>query len=344
MNYADTYALVLSGKKVLNGARWKASTQMFELKLLQWVANKRAELLAHTYTPKPPYIFWLSERGKTRKITSHHISDRMVYKAFVTYELWPAVMPYILPSNSASQIGKGTTYAIKLFRKHLAHAYKKCGRDFWVVTYDFHDYFGSIPHDKAYEMIAPWLSSEEARHFLRVYFDNFPGHTGIGIGGEPSQVIAIVYPQKLDHRINQICGVIASGRYMDDGYAVCSDKESAAAVIEEIRAQTKALGLTINEKRTCKHYMKNESVTFLKKRTFIDERGKIVMRLTRKNVRLELSRLKYQAQKVKEGVMPIQSARDSFQAWYSYALPYQSFHARQRVLNKYKEYFKEVCV
>ena len=95
---------------------------------------------------------------------------------------------------------------------------------------------------------------------------------------------------------------------MDDGYAVCSDK-SAAAVIEEIREQTKALGLTINEKRTCKHYMKNESVTFLKKRTFIDE-GKIVMRLTRKNVRLELSRLKYQAQKVKEGVMPIQSARE----------------------------------
>ena len=91
-------------------------------------------------------------------------------------------------------------------------------------------------------------------------------------------------------------------------------------------------------------WKRNESVTFLKKRTFIDERGKIVMRLTRKNVRLELSRIKYQAQKVKEGVMPIQSARDSFQAWYSYALPYQSFHARQRVLNKYKEYFKEVCV
>lgn len=342
MEYTDAYALVISGKKVLNGARWKASTQMFELRMLQWMSHKRSELVAQSYTPKPPFIFWLSERGKSRKITSHHITDRMVYKSFCMFELWPAVSPYVMPSNSASQIGKGTTYAIKLFRKHLAHAYRKRGRSFWVVTYDFHDYFGSIPHKEAYEMIAPWLSSDEARHFLKVYFENFVGSVGIGIGGEPSQVIAIVYPQTIDHRVLQIKGVMAAGRYMDDGYVVCNDKQTAAEVIKEVREQAKALRLTLNEKRTSMFNMEKDTVTFLKKRTFLDPKGKIVMRLTRKNVKLELARLKYQASKVAEGVMPMTSVRESFNAWYSYSIPYQSYHARKRVLNQYREYFKEV--
>jgi hypothetical protein len=336
----DFGKLLESGVKCCNGGRWKPSIQMFELNLLQWTAETKRKLETNTYKPKKTNDFLLNERGKQREIKAHHVSDRMVYKSFCKYELIPATENLIVSGNSASQVGKGTDYAIKKFRADLVHAYKVCkGRDFYVYTFDFHNYFGSIPHEKADELIGSRLSDNRSKRIFREYMDVFPGDVGIGIGGEPSQVVAVAFPSSIDRMIECDPNVIAYGRYMDDGYIIMKSKEDLRDLSQRFKIKCNDMGMILNEKHTKMSWMEKDSITFLKKRTFVSETGKIVMRLTRKNVTFELRRLKMQRKALDRGEMPMSSIRDSFQCWCSYARKYNSYHAMVTVTKRYCEYF-----
>ena len=332
--------LLQTAEKCCNGGRWKPSVQMFEVNILQWVASKKKELENGSYRPRTTRPFQITERGKIRLIRAHHICDRMVYKSFVKYELSPATETLILSGNSASQKGKGTDYAINKFKKDLAHAYKVCGgRDFYVYTYDFHNYFGSIPHKNTYDQIAPRLSDDGSRFLLKQYLNLFEDGIGVGIGGEPSQVIAVVYPSCLDRMIECDPAIIASGRYMDDGYFIAKRKNDIKNLVKRFEFGCKKKGLEINPKHTKLHWMEKDSITFLKKRTFITETGKIVMRLTRENVTMELHRLDQQKKAYDRKLIPMKAIEMSFQCWCSYAIKYNSYHSMITVTRRYCDRF-----
>lgn len=333
-NEVTEYKHILEcAKKVCNGGRWKAGTQMFEMNILQWTADIKRKLDNDEYEFKPTNNFTIKERGKTRDIKAHHISDRAVMKAYSKYELCPAVEGLIMNNNSASQKGKGTDHAIIIFREALAHAYKKFGTDFCVGTYDFHDYFGSIPHDKAIEKIGSRLS-HEGKELFEKYSKLF--EVGYGIGGEISQITSIAYPSSIDREIACQPFVIASGRYMDDGWFITETKEEAQKVHAIIDKKSKEHGLTINEKRTGISRMKYESVTFLKKRTKITKSGQIVMKLTRKNIRNR----KRAIEKQKNDNIPMLSIVQSAQSWFSYARKYRSDKAKMDLAKKFSNKHK----
>lgn len=327
----DFHNLLEAGVRCCNGGRWKAATQNFEINILQRTAMNKKMLESGTFRPKKTNDFTLCERGKERMIRAHHINDRQVYKSFVRNELIPATDCMVMEYNSASQPGKGTEHAIKAFRRALTKAYKKYGRNFFVWTYDFTNYFGSIPHEPAVEMSR--LTDERSRWLLRQYSDLFA--EGYGIGGEPSQRIAVIYTADLDGFVAAYPGVMCSGRYMDDGWAISSDRDVLKTLDAEFKARVEKKGLTVNAKRTNIADMSRQSVVFLKKRTSITETGRIVMKLSRTNVRDEIRRIKWQ----KAHDVPKETILDSFQCWCAYARKYQSDKQMLRVANFWSHEF-----
>lgn len=332
--------LLREGEKSCNGGRWKSRNQIFEINILRNTSRNRKRLLNGTFKYRRTHDFALRERGKWRHIQSHHISDRQVQKAFCKYELLPATENKILPNNAASQVNKGTDYMIRQFRADLSHAYRVCkGRHFYVFVYDFHNYFGSIPHEQSLREIGQSLSDDQSRKMLHEYADIFSGEVGYGIGGEPSQVIAVTYPASIDRMIACNPDVLGSGRYMDDGYAITKTLEAAHKVEQDFIAAAQRKGLVVNEKRMQIYNMEKDVITFLKKRTSMTESGKIIMRLTRENIRDEIRRIKYQKKEYDAGRMPMESIEQSIECWSAYAVKYQSYKARVRVLDCYAKTF-----
>lgn len=332
-DFTDYRELLEAGRKCCNGYRWKQSVQMFELHIIRWTAKNRKELVSYKWKPKKTHDFIINERGKKREIKAHYIRDRQVYKSYNKVVLKPSFEPLLVESNSASREGKGTDYAIKQFRQDLAHAYKKWGRDFYVVTYDFHNYFYSIDHEQIKEDLTKYVIDRQ--DIFEEYIDIFD-EVGIGIGGEPSQTIAITYPHKLDRHLLCSQKVLRSGRFMDDGYAICHTKRDAVETLKEIYDYSDMLNLTINEKHTRISYMETDSVIFLKKRTRIAENGKIIMHLTRENVNAELRRIHHQSQ---SDIQPMESILQSFSSWTSYALKYGGYYQVVRVSHYFSTVF-----
>ena len=340
MSYSDVYDfknLLNVGLDCCKGGRWKYSIQAFEMTLLRNTAANKKKLESGKYKPKKTNNFKLCERGKWRDIKAHHITDRQVYKSFCNNELDKVIKNQVLENNSASQVGKGTDHSIRLFRKGLTKAYRKFGRDFYVVTADYHNYFGSIVHDKVSDIIH--LSDEQSANIMTQYIDIFDGNIGIGIGGEPSQKISVVYPSKIDRTLACDKRVISSGRYMDDIFVICHLKSEAQDILKIIINMSNGLGLQLNMKRTKISYMQKDSVVWLKKRTHLTESGKIIMELTRKNVRDEVRNIKRQKEQIENGERPLRSAFESIQCWSSYAVKYNSRQQMMRAIKFFMEQF-----
>lgn len=326
-----------AGHACMKNNKWKGSIMWFDIDFGKHISYLHLCLETKSYTPQCTRDFMLRERGKWRLIKAHHIIDRVWYKSWCTHDLLPQVQGKIMYNNSASQVGKGTDQSIGLFRQALAKAHKAFGNDFYVVTTDYHNYFGSIPHEQIVQEIGfKDLRSEAA---LRSYLSVFPGDYGIGIGGEPSQIIAIMYIGRLDRTIACNCPVFASGRYMDDSWFICKTLDDCKYTLDKFITISESLGLIINNKRTQMHHMTHESVTWLKKRTHLDDNGKIIMKLVRNNVRDRIRTTNRHKELIDAGIMPIQCAFDSIQCWCAYAIKYNSYHSMKRVVEHFSEVF-----
>lgn len=326
-----------AGYACMKNNKWKTSIMSFETNFIEHITYLYQCLQDGTYIPEPTTDFMLRERGKWRLIKAHHIIDRVWYKSWCTHDLLPQVQGKIMYNNSASQVGKGTDQSIGLFRQALTKAHKAFGNDFYVVTTDYHNYFGSIPHEQIVQEIG--FKDPRSEAALRSYLSVFPGDCGIGIGGEPSQIIAIMYVGRLDRTITCNCPVFASGRYMDDSWFICKTLDDCKYTLDKFITISESLGLTINEKRTQTHHMTHESVTWLKKRTHLDDNGKIIMELVRNNVRDRIRTTNKHRELVDAGIMPIECAFDSIQCWCAYAIKYNSYYSMKHVVEHFSEVF-----
>ena len=332
----DYERLQRSGIKCCRGGRWKASIQSFEMTLARTTARSRRRVINHTYIPGRTNDFEITERGKRRLIRAHLVQDRQIFKSFCDYELKPAIANYILDHNNASQVGKGTDRAIKQFRQGLAKAYRKYGRDFYVVTYDYHNYFGTLDHDIIKRNIPV---SESSYYLLDAYVDIFEriDHTyaGIGIGGEPSQDISVAYCSKIHRAIAGDPHVIDAGWYMDDGYIITHTKDEARNALTRVIALSDKYHLQINFKRTKINWMEKDTVLWLKKRTHLTPSGKIIMKLVPGNIKDQIMRINEYKYMIDKGWMPQEPADISIMCWMTYSKPYNSNYQRLRVLRHY---------
>ena len=167
---------------------------------------------------------------------------------------------------------------------------------------------------------------------LTVYFIRcFPGDFGLGLGSEISQISAVYYPNSIDHYMKDTLQVHGYARYMDDSYAISESLDKLREYRDIIAQKSAEQGLQLNDKMTQITRFDGGSFVYLKKRVFITEDNRIVMRLTPKNITQRRRGIKKQNILIAEGRMTPESRQQSFNSWRGYAEKYDSHTSVMRL-------------
>lgn len=275
-----------------------------------------------------------------RFIQSVHISERTVQKCLNNYGIKPLIEPRLIYDNGASRKGKGTEFAIKRLRKHLASHYRRHGLKGGILIMDIHDYFNSIPHDRLLPMMRKAIKDDELYEQAKYFIDAF-GDTGLGLGSELSQIAAIYYPNGIDHFVKEKLHIKGYGRYMDDMYLIHEDIDYLKHCWHEVEKELDKLGLSLNPKTQIIRFDKGESFHFMKRRFRITETGRVLTRLERRNVTRRRRVLKRQRKALTDGRANYDSISQSYQSWRGYALKWDSRKTVSNMDNIYYHLFRE---
>lgn len=308
-----------------NGVRWKASVQRFEINKLRWASGIQKDLLDGTYKSKGTVKFDIVERGKLRHIQAQHVRDRAAQKIICNGALRPTVYPCLVYDNSASQQGKGTEFALNRLKEHLRWYIARHGKRGVIVITDLHSYFDSIPHSGAVRRMTKHIEDPKIINFTAQTIREYDGEMGLGLGSEVSQIGAICYTDPIDRIVKEKYGIHCYGRYMDDSYFICPDRKIAEQCLNDIRAELVKLGLQMNEKKTIIHNLASDDFVYLKKRVHIEDTGKIIFRLTRKNINDERRKIKLQRAEYDAGRMRRENINQSYETWRGYAKKYCAY-------------------
>lgn len=273
-------------------------------------------LASKKYVPRKYSIFFIRE-PKLRVIMSQSIKDKIVNHLVAKYILIESFDDILIDSNCATRKGKGTHYAINLFKKYLNEMKMKCEK-FYVLKFDISKYFYNISHDIVREIIKKRIKdkdaikildniisstnlpyvNEEINHLKQINKKNleidkiplYEKNKGFPIGNMTSQIIACIYLNDLDHFIKEKLKIKRYIRYMDDGILVCADKNHLRYSLNQIRNFLKKYNLELNSKT--KIYKSTESIEFLGFNFLIKD--KIILKVrkqTKKRFKYKLKKL-----------------------------------------------------
>ena len=310
------------------------------------------ELKNKTYKVTKCKEFKLNERGRQRFIFNVDIRDRVVRHALCDYIIQPNIEPYLIYNNSASRKGKGLSFAREQFEEDLHNFYlENHSNEGYVGFIDFSKFYDNIRHDKIKEYLYPkipseyhWLldvilesfevdvsymTDEEFDDCLNWKYDQIEYHnlvtndmkTGqkmmkksVGIGDQISQNIGIFFPTKIDNYTKIVRSQKRYGRYMDDMYIICKDKQELISIIEGIKERAKEIGLFVNPKKTRISKL-SKTFKFLQIKYFLTDKGKVVKRINPQTLTRERIRLKAYKKLLDKGQLPYEDIRNAYKSW-----------------------------
>lgn len=180
--FYDANILYEAGTKSMKGSKFKKSTQLFEMNQLLETAKLQRDLMNGSYEPTSGEKFVISERGKTRYITSNTMRDKTVNHVLCDEVLTPAIEPKLIYDNGASQKGKGVSFHRKRFEAHLHDYYNSHHtNEGYILLVDFSGYYANIHHEKCLEVLDYFMeisnldleTVETAEQLLRKIFKSF---------------------------------------------------------------------------------------------------------------------------------------------------------------------------
>lgn len=292
LNYI-TFDSLLKGLNIsCSGVRWKTSVTQYELNRLKNTAILLKEIKDETYKISKYQEFDIYE-PKHRHIKATRIRDRQVQRCICEEYVYKAITKSFIYDNCACQIGKGTLFAIKRLKKHIQTFYhKNHNNNGYILKCDIHHFFESIDHTIAKKLIEKQITDIKIRQMIFDIIDSF-GDKGIGLGSQVSQLIALLYLNKLDHFIKEKLHIKYYVRYMDDFILIHKDKEYLKYCLKQIIKILTDIKLELNNKTEIQPLYKG--IMFLNWRYILTDSGKVILipnkyRLTRK--RKKLNKLK----------------------------------------------------
>ena len=156
--FYDANNIYEAGTKAIAGSNFKQATQLFEMNQLLETAHLQRDLREGRYEPEPGRKSIISERGKTRFITSNVMRDKTVNHVLCDEVLSPSIAPFVIYDNDASQKGKGVKHHRDRIEVQLYDYYQRHGNNpGWILLVDFSGYYPNIPHDKCLEVMDGFL-------------------------------------------------------------------------------------------------------------------------------------------------------------------------------------------
>ena len=349
MRLADNYDTVFSYANLYQSYRqcrknvsWKASVQRYITQAPLNLLHTHNRLMAGKYKSPGFFEFDLYERGKLRHIRSTVIDERVVQRCLCDNALVPVLTSTFIHDNGASMQGKGYDFAIRRLCQHLHEHYRKYGQEGYILLFDFSKFFDNVSHALVKGILRKHFTDERILAITEHFVDAF-GDTGLGLGSQISQVLALASANRLDHFAKEVLRIRGYGRYMDDGYLIHHDKEYLHHCARHIRAICDELGITLNTRKT-QVVKLSHGFTWLKVRFFLTPTGKVVKKIYPRSVTKMRRKLKAFRQKVVDGEMTLIDVYGSWQSWRAYAQRFDSYHTVQRMAELYDRLFtcKEV--
>lgn len=317
------------------GVAWKHSVQYYEMYLLKNIFDTVRSVENKIAVTRGFVCFDINERGKTRHIKSPHICERVMQKALCDKCLVPILKRPLIYDNGACLQGKGTQFARKRIQRHLAEYYRKYGNSGYVLTIDFSKYFDNIDHESLFQMLSEQIKDKTLLALTKYYVQEF-GPVGIGLGSQVSQILAVFFPNKIDHFIKEKLRMRFYGRYMDDSYILCNSKEDLQNALKEISKLCEKYKIRLNPKKTRITPIKH-GVDFLHCRYKFGRTGKIIKSGGRESVKRERRKLKKFRKKLDEGELDRKQIAEFYSSWRGFM---QYFDSKTLLKNTDKLYNK----
>lgn len=342
----DANNLVLAFNKSKSGVEWKASVQRYNMNLLKNINSTVKALESGENISNGFITFWLCERGKLRLIKSVHIWERVVQRSLCDNALVPTLQSGLVYDNGASMEGKGIHFALKRLEAHLNRFYRKNGfsNDGYILVIDFSKYFDNIPHEPVYADLERNFTDVRilnlADQLIRPFCaEDAEVKKSLGIGSQISQILAVRFPNEIDHFIEQDLGIERHARYMDDSYLIHESKEYLQECLVVLEEKFREKGIIVNTKKT--QIIKLSSwFTFLKFRYKLTESGRIVVKPCHDSITRERRKLTKLDVKFQDGEIEFEDMRCQYSSWRGY-IEYADAH---RTIRNMDEYFNRLFV
>lgn len=342
----DANNLVLAFKKSQSGVSWKASVQRYEMNLLKNIFETVNLLEAGEDVSRGFIIFWLCERGKMRRIKSVHIWERVVQRSLCDNALVPVLQNGLVYDNGASMKGKGIHFALNRMKAHLHEFYRENGysNDGYILLIDFSSYFDNILHGPVYEDLERNfsdrrilnLSAQLIRPFCEDRKDGL--EKSLGIGSQISQILAVRFPNQIDHFIEEELHIRHHARYMDDSMLIHRNKEYLRFCLGVLEEKFRERGIIVNTKKT--QIVKLSSwFTFLKWRFRLNENGRVIIKPCHDSITRERRKLHRLKRKFDAGAIVPDDMRAQYDSWRGYIGYGNSYRTIRRMDELYNRLF-----
>ena len=336
---ADANNLMKSGRKCMSNVTWKFSTQNFYLDRINRVRIAKERLESMDRMSDGFTVFEINERGKTRHIRSVHINERMVQKAQSELSLIPRIKPSLIYDNYASLEGRGISMAFKRLKVHLWRYYREhWTNEGYVLTADLHAYFDSINHDCVYEQCKRIFKNDPRSLYLTLDFVDAFGEKSLGLGSQISQILAMFYPNKIDHYIKEQAKIKGYGRYNDDFYMIHESKEFLEEVLCVVKEMYAELGIELNANKT-KICRIDKGFKFLKAKIHLTDTGKVVMRPDHDGIVRERRKIKKFKKKLDAGEIEYEEIHQQYMSWRGYIKQFDSYKTLKNMDKLFDELF-----
>lgn len=240
----------------------KPYVKAFSKNLDKNLISLRDDLWNRTYVPKSSICF-VVEHPKKREVYAAHFRDRIVHHLYYEYTHQFFENTFIEDSYSCIK-GKGTNYGVDRLRHHILSESENYIKECYVLKIDIKGYFMNIDRnillDVSLKTIQKYKSKEKYRNRLDFEFIEYltteialldctknrilispkesfiglpeskklsstPSHCGLPIGNLTSQLFSNVYLNVLDQFVKRVLKFKHYGRYVDDAFIVCCDKQ-----------------------------------------------------------------------------------------------------------------------
>jgi hypothetical protein len=126
------------------------------------------------------------------------------------------------------------------------------------------------------------------------------------------------------------------GRYMDDLYVIVPTKEEANYVLEIINKKYTEIGLTLNTRKT-QIVKLSHGFTWLKKKYYLTDSGKVIIRPKREKITRDRRKLKKLAVLHQQGIITYKDAIGFINNFHGYMMhlnAYRTVQSMDRLFNK----------
>lgn len=307
--------LELAFKKARKHKTLKEYVIEFEKTLEENLLILRAELLFHSYRPKPLSTFIIHD-PKTRKISKSDFRDRVIHHALCNI-IEPVFEKTFIYDSYANRTSKGPLKALERFDCFKKKISKNNTRRCFVLKADIKKYFDNVDHNISLAIIKTKINDKRVLWLIKTILANHSTtqkYKGMPLGNLTSQFFANVYLNELDHFVTHKLKAGYYIRYVDDFVILHTDKKVLEIYMKSINDFLKQnLGVQLHPDKS-KIIKLKQGISFLGFRVFYYH--KLLRKANIRKIRKQIS----------ESIAREESSNiiydllyESFQGWSAYA-------------------------